>query len=96
MESPPPKRERLEARLTAEQKALLQRAAAIQGSSLSDFVINGAVQAAERVIRAYDLLTLTTAESATFVTALLNPAAPNDALRGAAERYRRDVADPAG
>jgi uncharacterized protein (DUF1778 family) len=92
---PQPKRERLEARITADQKALLQRAAALQGSSLSDFVINGALQAAEEVIRSHTLITLSADESRAFVDALLNPLPPNDALRAAVEQYRLNTEEAA-
>jgi uncharacterized protein (DUF1778 family) len=85
------KRERLEARLTAEQKALLQRAAALQGSSLSDFVINGALQAAERVIYAHTLIALNADDSRHFVEALLNPPTPHERLQRAAERYQNTM-----
>ena len=39
--------ERLEARMTAEQKSLIERAAALQGRSVTDFVLTS-VQDAER------------------------------------------------
>lgn len=83
------RRERLEARLTAEQKALLQRAADIEGRSLSEFVISSAQQAAEAIIRQHQVLTLTEAESHAFVTMLLNPPEPNERLRAAANQYQR-------
>jgi uncharacterized protein (DUF1778 family) len=36
------KKERLEARVTAEQKALIERAAAYEGKTISDFVVTKA------------------------------------------------------
>lgn len=87
------KRERIEARLTPEQKALLQQAAALQGRSLSEFVVQGALQAATEVVRAHTLITLTAEESRAFVEALLNPEPPNAALREAAARYRQTIGE---
>src|SRR3954449_6847361 len=43
--------ERLEARVSRETKALCQKAARIQGSTLTEFVVNCAVEAANRTIR---------------------------------------------
>jgi uncharacterized protein (DUF1778 family) len=81
--------ERLEARLTQRQKALLQRAAAIRGRSLTDFVVSAAEEAAERVIRSEFVISLGAEDSAAFAAALLSPASPNRALRAAAARYLR-------
>ena len=81
------KRERLEARVSQEQKDLLVRAATLAGCSLTEFMVRTLQEAAERVIQDHQTITLTPRDSAAFVDALLNPPAPNDALRSAAERY---------
>lgn len=52
------KRGRLAARISEEQKVLLQRAADPQGRSLSDFVLESAQRAAEAVIREREVITL--------------------------------------
>ena len=83
-----PKRERLEARVSAEQKALIERAAALQGQSLTDFVVQSAQAAAVAVIREREVLALTERDTAALVEALLNPAPPNEALRAAFARHR--------
>ena len=44
--------ERLEARVTAEQKALIERAAALQGRTVTDFVLTSVQEAARRAIEA--------------------------------------------
>ncbi len=80
------KHERLEARISSDQKHLLQQAASLSGRSLSDFVVQSAQAAAEETIRAHQLL-LTARDSAAFVDALLSPPAPNDQLRAVAKRY---------
>jgi uncharacterized protein (DUF1778 family) len=84
------KRERLEARVSAEQKALLQRAADLQGRTLSDFIIGSAQQAAEEIIREHTVITLAAQDSRAFIEAILNPAAPNERLRAAAARYTQE------
>ena len=87
------KPERLEARLTPEQKAILQRAADISGRSLSGFVISSAQAAAEETIRTHQVIELTARESEQFVNALLNPPPPNERLRAAAARYWPNTAE---
>jgi uncharacterized protein (DUF1778 family) len=80
--------ERVEARVTPEQKKLLERAAALEGRSLTDFVLASAQAAAADTIARHELLKLTPTDQNVFVAALLKPPAPNKALRGAAARYR--------
>jgi uncharacterized protein (DUF1778 family) len=81
--------ERLEARVSHETKALCQKAATIEGRSLTDFVVSSVVEAAKRSIRENDFMELTQRDRAAFVKALLNPApAPNNRLRKAEERHR--------
>lgn len=82
------KAERLEARVTAEQKKLIERAAALQGRSLTDFVLTSVQDAARRAIEEHNLLTLSVRDSEAFVDALLNPRPVNDRLRDTIRRYR--------
>lgn len=83
---------RLEARVTEEQKNLLQRAAMLSGQSLSEFIVNSARDAAVRTISDFELITLTTQESDAFVATLLNPPAPGARLQQAAENYKNQTA----
>jgi len=85
---PAPKQERLEARVSRELKALLQRAADLEGRSLTDFLVSSGVKAAQETIQRNEQIRLTTRDSAAFVEGLLNPVAPNETLRVAARRYR--------
>ena len=79
--------ERVEARVTPEQKKLLERAAALAGRSLTDFVLSSAQAAAVETISRHELLELTPEDQDVFVAALMKPPAPNEALRAAAARY---------
>jgi uncharacterized protein (DUF1778 family) len=85
------RQERIETRVTADQKELLQRAAALEGRTLTDFVVRSVQLAAELTIRRHEELVLHATESQAFVAALLNPPAPNQALRDAAEHFRRTL-----
>jgi uncharacterized protein (DUF1778 family) len=80
--------ERLEARVSKAQKNFFLRAASLQGRSLTDFLITSVQEAAERALRAHDVLTLSERDRKDFVAALLQPAAPGKALRQAAKRYK--------
>lgn len=79
--------ERLEARVSSEQKALFQRAAELQGRSLTDFVISSVHDAAVRTLEEAQMVRLNAEESRAFAEALLNPREPTDRLRAAARRY---------
>jgi uncharacterized protein (DUF1778 family) len=80
--------ERLETRVTAEQKSLIERAAALQGRSVTDFVLTSVQDAARRVIEEHSQLELSVRDSEAFVDALLNPQLVNDRLRDTVRRYR--------
>lgn len=88
-----PKSERLEARVTLQQKLLLQRAAELRGLSLTDFLVTSAQTAAEATIREHNVITLTAQDSIAFAEALLNPREPNEALRAAFAAHDEEVTD---
>lgn len=83
--------ERLEARVSREQKALFQRAAELQGRTLTDFVIGSLHEAAVRTIEGMQAARLTAEESRAFADAVLNPREPSERLRAAARRYLATV-----
>ena len=85
------KKERLEARITTDQKTLFLRAASLTGRSLTDFVVASAQEKAMSTVREYEAMTLSAHDSAAFVSALLNPPAPGAQLRKAARRYKQHV-----
>ena len=83
------KLERLEARITANQKRLLQRAARLQGRSLSDFVVSSAQSAARRVILDCRIVELSERDSEAFAKVLIDPPPPSPRLVAAAKRFAR-------
>ena len=85
------KEERLEARVTPEQKKMIARAAALRGSSVTEFVVASAQQAAADAIKDFELLTLHDEARDVFVNAVLHPPAPNEAARNAARRYKEQM-----
>lgn len=81
--------ERLETRVTADQKSLVERAAALQGRTVTDFVLSSVQEAARRAIEEHQRLNLSVRDSEAFVEALLNPQPTNDRLRDTVRRYRQ-------
>jgi uncharacterized protein (DUF1778 family) len=69
------KPERFNARLSEEQKTILQRAADFKGMSLSDFILGSAHDEAIRIIEAHEVVRLSRRDSAAFLQALENPPA---------------------
>ena len=85
--------ERLEARISKEQKELFQRAADLQGRSLTDFVISSVLEAAKRAIQDHEMMMLSVQDREIFIEALLNPPEPSHRLRAAAQRYQQNMAE---
>jgi uncharacterized protein (DUF1778 family) len=82
------KRDRMHLRVDAATKRKLERAAAFEDKSVSDFVLSNAVAAAERVIDRGRTTTLSEADWDAFYAALAKPPKPNAALMEAVRRYR--------
>ena len=90
------RRERVVARVNAEQKRLFQRAAGLQGRTLSDFLITSAQEAAQRTIREEEVMVLGARDSEAFVKALLALTPVNDRLRDSFRRYADLMRRPEG
>jgi uncharacterized protein (DUF1778 family) len=82
------RQERLEARVTSDQKRLIERAAQLRGTSVTDFVVTMAQAAATETIKDFETLHLRDQAREVFIHALLNPPEPNDAAKAAAARYK--------
>jgi uncharacterized protein (DUF1778 family) len=80
---------RLEARIAPEALAIVRRAAALQGRSVSDFVVAAAHAAAQKTIEDMEILRLSAEGQRLFAEALLNPPEPTPALRKAFELHRK-------
>ena len=79
---------RIEARVSIEAKALIQKAVDIEGGTLTDFISKSAQIAAQNVIESHQTLKLGIEDSRAFVDAILNPKEPNEALKKAVKRYK--------
>lgn len=86
------KRERIEFRVTQKLKALLQRAADIQGRPLSDFLSSTAEKVASEVIQENQIIQFSVEDSLAFTNALFNSPKPNTKLQNAYKKYKKSVA----
>jgi uncharacterized protein (DUF1778 family) len=82
------KRERMHLRLDQTTKRKLERAAAYEKTTVSEFVLANAVDAAKRVIERNEATALSPRDWGAFHDALLDPPEPNRHLREAVRRYR--------
>ena len=85
------KTERVEARLNRDQRTRIEYAARLRGTSISDFMVSSAEDAAARAIEQHEVWTLSGRDRATFVKALLRPPAPSRRMKAAARGYRERV-----
>jgi uncharacterized protein (DUF1778 family) len=89
LKTAPGKSWRFDARLNEDQKILIQRAADLEGRTMTDFVLHSAEEAAERTIQQRAMLILSARQTEEFVSAILKPAPPSKALRKAAQHYKK-------
>ncbi len=92
MPQTPARTSRLEARIAPAALKIVQRAAQIQGRSVSDFVVAAAQDAAARTIEQAQIIRLSVEDQRAFAEAILNPPAPKAPLRRAFRRHRALIA----
>lgn len=90
--SAPGRTERLNARITPDDQALLTKVAGMQGVSVSTFVIQAARARARAILRRRRLIRLSEHDQKALIAALLSPPEPNAALVRAARSHEREAA----
>jgi len=83
------KQERVNVRLSLSVKKTLEYAAAVSGRSVSDFIVSSTLSAAHETIEDHERMKLIAEDREVFMQALLNPPAPNKALRDAVKRHKK-------
>lgn len=78
---------RIATRLSPYVKEVIERAAQIEGRSVSDFVVEAARQAAERSLERAEMFKLCLEDQRAFAEAILNPPDPTDAMRQAFQAH---------
>jgi uncharacterized protein (DUF1778 family) len=87
----PVRQERLEARVTPAQKRLIERAAQIRGTSVTDFIVSKMQEIAAETIKYYETMELRDDARELFVQSILNPGKPNKKAKIAAARYKKVI-----
>ena len=86
--SAPQRDERIDLRISAEQKTLLSRAASYAGVSLSNFLVLAAADRAKELVAKRENLILTPRDWRKFIGALDRAERARPRLQAAARRYR--------
>jgi len=86
------KTERLEARVPIFLKRMIQRAADLQGRSLTDFVITSLDKSASETVREHEVMKLSAEDSLIFAKSLIDPPKPNAALKRAFAAHSKLIA----
>lgn len=85
----PAKTERLNARITPAAKSTLERASNLEGRSMTDFIVEKALEAAIKTIAEHEHVVLGEQERIAFFQALLTPPTPSQEAKEAAKRYKQ-------
>ncbi len=83
------KMDRIDLRITREQKELLARAAALSGVSMSSFLVNNALDQAKRIVVKSETITLSDRDRDLFYSILKDPPKPNKNLVKLMRNHRR-------
>jgi len=81
--------DRMSMRVRAEEKAILLRAAALENTDLTDFVLQNALRSAKAVIEKSEHLRLSARDSLRVLAVLERPPKPNAKLRAAARTLHK-------
>lgn len=82
------KKQRIDLRLTDDDKSMIEEAAAISNQSVSQFMLNSASQRAAEVIEQHRRMILTEESWTWVMDALSNPPSPGEKLKRAAKRLQ--------
>lgn len=72
---------RINLRTSADAKAMIERAAALMGTTVSSFMLQNAYEAACRIVTENDTLLMTQRDFEAFTASIENPPEPKPALR---------------
>ena len=83
--------ERINLRLSDTAKRRIEQAAAVEGKTVSSFIVSSALESADRTVRRHETVALARADAARFFDALADPPPPNARLRAALADHGRRV-----
>ena len=83
--------DRINLRLKSSAKRELERAASLEGQTVSRFILNSALEHAKKTINKFETMSLNAQDSETFFNALANPISLNKKLEDAFKEYDQRV-----
>lgn len=86
-----PKKERINIRLKSGAKKIIERAAGFEGKTVSHFILESALERAEKTVKEHETISLNMENSRAFFNALEAPVRFNSALLSALEEHDRRV-----
>ena len=86
-----PADERITARVPNSTRSIIERAAALYGSTINQFIVQAAVERANEVLKNMETLRLSSRDAQIFMDALAKPPQPNNELMDAISTHNRLV-----
>ena len=83
--------ERINLRLSETAKRRIERAASVEGKTVSAFIVSSALENADKTVRRHETIALAHEDATRYFDALSDPPPPNDRLRAALEEHSRRV-----
>ena len=77
---------RINLRTSPEAKALIERAAALMGTTVSSFMLQNAYEAAQRLVAQHETIVLSDRDRDAFLAAINTPGEPTEALKALMRR----------
>ncbi len=85
------KKERINIRLESGAKSLIERAASLEGKTVSRFMLHSALERAEKTVETHETISLNMKNSREFFDALAGPVKFNSELISALKEHERRV-----
>lgn len=86
-----PADERITARVPRSTRSVIERAAALYGATINQFIVQAAVERANDVLRSMETVKLSSRDAQLFMDALAKPPQPNKKLKDAVSAHSRLV-----
>jgi uncharacterized protein (DUF1778 family) len=86
-----PADERITARVPRSTRSVIERAAALYGATINQFIVQAAVERANEVLRSMETVKLSSRDAQLFMGALAKPPKPNKMLKDAVNAHSRLV-----
>jgi len=88
------RQERINLRLKGSAKKALERAASLEGKTVSSFILSSALAHAEKTIHEHEVMSLNGQDSEAFFNALAKPVPFNEKLLAAFKEHDKRVTNP--